>query len=62
MNLPGGKKFTGTAHNTSAKSIYILSAKLNDTLLKTPRIEHDTIMHGGTLEFTMGPEPNHQIF
>lgn len=62
LNLPGGKKFTILAHNASAKNCYIQSAKLNGTPLKTTRIQHETIMKGGTLEFVMGAEPNKQLF
>jgi predicted alpha-1,2-mannosidase len=62
LNLPGGKKFTVIANNVSAQNIYIQSGKLNGASLTTPRITHDTIVHGGTLEFTMGPQPNRALF
>ena len=62
LNLPGGKKFTIIATNVSPQNIYIQSAKLNGTPLTTPRLTHDTIIHGGTLEFTMGPQPNRTLF
>jgi predicted alpha-1,2-mannosidase len=62
LNLPGGKRFTILAHNASAKNCYIQSAKLNGQPLKTARIQHADIMHGGTLEFTMGSQPNRDLF
>jgi predicted alpha-1,2-mannosidase len=62
LNLPGAKKFTIIAKNASAKNCYIQSARLNGAPLKTTRIQHETIMKGGTLEFVMGPEPNHALF
>ena len=62
LHLPGGKKFTILAHDASAKNCYIQSAKLNGQPLKTPRIQHATIMKGGTLEFVMGAEPNKDLF
>jgi len=62
LNLPGAKKFTVIAKNASAKNCYIQSAKLNGEPLKTPRIQHETIMKGGTLEFVMAAEPNKQLF
>ncbi|MBS1822514.1 MAG: GH92 family glycosyl hydrolase [Acidobacteria bacterium] len=62
LNLPGGKKFTVIAKDASAKNCYIQSAKLNGQPLKTPRIQHADIMRGGTLEFTMGPQPNRSLF
>lgn len=62
LNLPGGKRFTILAHDASAKNCYIQSAKLNGQPLKTPHIQHSDIVRGGTLEFTMGPEPNRNLF
>jgi len=62
LHLPNGAKFTVIAKNVSAQNIYIQSAQLNGKPLTTPRISHDTIVHGGTLTFTMGPQPNHTVF
>jgi predicted alpha-1,2-mannosidase len=62
LNLPGGAKFTVTAKNVSAQNIYIQSAQLNGEPLTTPRISHDAIVKGGTLTFTMGPQPNRALF
>jgi predicted alpha-1,2-mannosidase len=62
LNLPGGAKFTVVAKNVSAQNIYIQSAQLNGKPLTTPRISHDAIVKGGTLTFTMGPQPNHSLF
>lgn len=62
LHLPGGKRFTILARHASAKNCYIQSAKLNGQPLKTPRIQHSDLVRGGTLEFTMGPEPNRSLF
>ncbi|HTH53447.1 MAG TPA: glycoside hydrolase domain-containing protein, partial [Edaphobacter sp.] len=62
LHLPGGATFTVTAKNVSEKNIYIQSVTLNGKPLTTPRISHQAIVHGGTLAFTMGPEPNRTLF
>lgn len=62
LHLANGKKFSITAKDVSAQNIYIQSVQLNGTPLTTPRISHEAIMQGGTLEFTMGPQPNQKLF
>jgi predicted alpha-1,2-mannosidase len=62
LNLPGGTKFTVIAKNVSAKNVYIQSALLNGKPLTAPRISHEAIVKGGTITFTMGPQPNHSLF
>jgi len=62
LNLPGGTKFTVVAKNVSAQNIYIQSVQLNGKPLTKPRISHDVIVKGGTLAFTMGPQPNRSLF
>jgi predicted alpha-1,2-mannosidase len=62
LNLPGDAKFTVVAKNVSAQNIYIQSVLLNGKPLTKPRISHDAIVKGGTLTFTMGPQPNRSLF
>lgn len=62
LHLPGGATFTVLAKDVSAKNIYIQSARLNGKPLTSPRISHQDIVHGGTLTFTMGPNPNQALF
>ena len=58
--LANGKTFTIRAVNASEKNIYIQSATLNGTPLKTPMLHHADILNGGTLEFIMGEKPGTQ--
>lgn len=53
-----GDKFTITAKNNSPENIYIQSVKLNGKPINRAWIRHEEIVNGGTLEFTMGKEPN----
>jgi predicted alpha-1,2-mannosidase len=62
LHLPNGKTFTVVAKNAGPKNIYIQSVELNGKPLVTPRIAHDAIVHGGTLTFTMGPQPKRALF
>lgn len=50
--------FTIIAHNNSGDNKYIQSARLNGKPLTRLWIRQDEIIHGGVLEFEMGPEPN----
>lgn len=58
IQLENGKIFTIKTDNNSLANKYIQSAKLNGKELKVPFFTHKNIMEGGTLEFTMGPNPN----
>lgn len=53
-----GKPFIIKTTNNSVKNKYIQSATLNGRDLNVPFINHSDIMGGGTLVFSMGPEPN----
>ena len=53
-----GKTFSIIAHNNSDKNIYIQSAKLNGKPYNKCHIDYAAITAGGTLELTMGPQPN----
>ncbi len=56
--LDGGKTFTITAQNVSAKNKYIQSAVLNGKPWNRPWFEHSDLAGGGTLVLEMGPAPN----
>jgi len=58
IQLTGNKTFTITAKNNSAQNKYIRSATLNGRPLDKPWFTHSDITDGGTLEFTMGDQPN----
>jgi predicted alpha-1,2-mannosidase len=58
MNLSNGKTFTMTARNLSGENIYIQSAILNGKKWDKTYLPFDALKNGGTLEFTMGPQPN----
>ncbi|MFI5253021.1 MAG: GH92 family glycosyl hydrolase [Bacteroidota bacterium] len=60
MHLSSGKTFTMIADNLSDENIYIQSAKLNGKSWDKAYLLFDAIKNGGTLEFTMGPNPNMQ--
>lgn len=53
IRLPGGKKFTIRAIGLTDEKRYIAKAKLNGKTLDAPRITHEQIMAGGTLELQM---------
>ena len=55
-----GRTFTVVAENNSAKNVYIQSAKLNGNRLNRAWLTYDEITTGGSLELTMGSEPNRQ--
>ncbi len=58
MHLSNGKKFTMTAENISDKNIYIQSVKLNGKNWNSPFLPYRELKKGGTLVFTMGPQPS----
>lgn len=53
-----GRAFTLLARNSSARNLYIQSAKLNGQPPERAWIRHSEIVAGGTLELVMGPQPN----
>ncbi|HEX4263227.1 MAG TPA: GH92 family glycosyl hydrolase [Verrucomicrobiae bacterium] len=55
-----GRTFTVRTRNNSVHNMYIQSALLNGKPLKRAWLRHSEIINGGTLELTMGPEPNEQ--
>jgi predicted alpha-1,2-mannosidase len=58
MQLSNGKKFTTIAENLSEKNIYIQSVKLNGKDWAKPYLPYSELKDGGTIIYTMGPEPN----
>jgi predicted alpha-1,2-mannosidase len=58
LHLGKGKVFDIVAHNNSARNMYIQSATLNGKPWTKPWFSQADIANGGTLVFTMGPEPN----
>jgi predicted alpha-1,2-mannosidase len=58
MQLSNGKKFTMRAENLSDQNIYVQSVKLNGRSWNTPFLPYRELKNGGTLVFTMGPQPN----
>lgn len=58
LNLGNGKTFTIEAVHNSKENKYIQSAALNGKPLEKTWLTHAEITGGGTLVFTMGPEPN----
>jgi predicted alpha-1,2-mannosidase len=56
--LDNGKTFQVIAKNTSAKNIYVQSAKLNGKPLQQAWFRHTNIKDGGELELFMGDNPS----
>lgn len=61
LHIPGGNTFTITARNLNDKNIYIQSVKLNGNDYQNSFLRYEDIVSGGTLEFTMGAEPNKEF-
>lgn len=62
IELAPGKYFTVKAPLASKDNKYIQEVKLNGQVLERSYITHQEIMDGGTLEITMGAEPNKNLF
>jgi predicted alpha-1,2-mannosidase len=58
MHLSNGREFTMIANNLSDHNIYIQSVRLNGKSWDKPYLPYDELKNGGTIEFTMGPQPN----
>ena len=58
MHLSNGKTFTMTAGNISGQNIYIQSVRLNGKDWTSPFLPYRAVKKGGTIEFTMGPQPS----
>ena len=62
IEIAPNQYFTMKAPQASIKNKYIQEVKLNGKALDRSYITHQEIMQGGTLEFTMGAEPNKGLF
>jgi predicted alpha-1,2-mannosidase len=62
IEVAPGKYFTMKAPLASNTNKYIQEVKLNGKALDRTFITHQEIMDGGMLEFTMGAEPNKELF
>ncbi|WMI65173.1 GH92 family glycosyl hydrolase [Aestuariibaculum sp. YM273] len=58
IHLESGKDFTVETENNSSENKYIQSITLNGKEISKSYIEHKDLIHGGTLQFVMGPQPN----
>jgi predicted alpha-1,2-mannosidase len=58
MHLSNRKKFTMLAESLSDQNIYVQSVKLNGRSWDAPFLPYRELKNGGTLVFTMGPQPN----
>jgi putative alpha-1,2-mannosidase len=47
-----------TAENLSDSNIYVQSVKVNGKNWTSPFLPFGELKNGGTLQFTMGPEPS----
>lgn len=62
VEVAPGKFFTMKAPLASKENKYIQEVKLNGQALDRTFITYQEIMDGGTLEFTMGAQPNKELF
>jgi len=58
MYLENGKTFTVVAENNSSENLYVSSVTLNGKPHNKSFINHDAIMNGGTMVFTMTNQPS----
>jgi putative alpha-1,2-mannosidase len=47
-----------TAKGLSAENVYVQSVGLNGKAWVSPFLPFEALKNGGTIEFTMGPQPN----
>lgn len=57
LSLSNGKKFTMTADSLSEANKYVQLVQLNGKPLDNPFLPCSAVLNGGTLTFTMGPQP-----
>lgn len=58
LHLSNGKTFTMTAENISEQNIYVQSVRLNGKDWVSPFLPYEELKEGGTIAFSMGPQPN----
>jgi len=59
ITLANGKKLTITSNNPE-ENTYIEKVELNGTIVDKNYITYNQLMEGGTLQFTLCPEPNYK--
>ena len=62
FNTGSGKTFKVLVNNNSDQNKYIQSVKLNGKDLERCYIYHKEILDGGSLEMTMGSQPNLELW
>ena len=60
LHLPQGKTLTICADGCSAERRYIGRMLLNGQPCDRNFLEHDALLKGGTIDYTMQPQPNRQ--
>jgi predicted alpha-1,2-mannosidase len=60
IHLSNGKKFTVEARNLSEQNIYVQTVNLNGKNWTSPFLPWRELKRGGTIIFSMGPQPNQQ--
>jgi len=60
LNLSDGKTFTMTVLNFSSENIYVQSFRLNGRDWESVFLPYRELKNGGSIVFTMGPQPNKQ--
>ncbi|MBN6040161.1 GH92 family glycosyl hydrolase [Amycolatopsis sp. 195334CR] len=58
VNLENGKKLVINAPQNNAKNVYVQGLKVNGKDHSSTSLPHDLLANGGTLDFTMGPQPS----
>lgn len=58
IDVGGGRVFTVEAKGLSESNLYVQSVELNGKPLERCWFRHEDLAAGGSLRFTMGPEPN----
>merc|ERR1711871_880291 len=58
VNLPGGSPLEVIATGNSKTNMYVQSATFNGEPVEGLTLQYEQLIHGGKLEFIMGPEPS----
>lgn len=59
LPLPNHKTLVISTKNQSPANVYVKEVRWNGKVLKTPFVDHNELVQGGTLEFLMNDKPNH---
>ncbi|MGY4539970.1 putative alpha-1,2-mannosidase [Mucilaginibacter sp. UYNi724] len=60
LNLENGKKLILNAPNNSSENKYISRININGKIYNKNWLDHDALLKGGLINFTMSPQPNKQ--